>query len=427
MRVFLFFSVIPLAITVFGYLELIPAKKISVNCTMSGSQCFVAQQVKLVHGDSLNFICEEADSIKSVEFFSVNFKSIPAGILTTFRRLEVLVLNSSGISVLESDSLRGGRFLNTLVLSSNKIETIPDIIFDGMINLKTLDLSYNNIREVSPLAFGEVNVIQEDSLDRNEIEESSLIFHKLESLNLQNNNLTMLPTFYLPKLVYLNLAWNAIESLNNTFLSGSTNLREVTLNGNKITHIGNVFNGCNELESLDLTDNDIKSIEDGSLNLPNLKELLLGGNNLNMLDSLNLPNLLHLDLSYNKFTTLNDSFLNLNCSDNIKEIILKGNNIVHIGKVFSGSYELKTLDLTDNNIETIENDSLNLPNLIELNLRGNNLNMLDSLDLSSLLHLDLSHNKFTIINETLLNGLPNIKEITLTGNNVTHIGNIKLQ
>lgn len=72
----------------------------------------------------------------------------------------------------------------------------------------------------------------------------------------------------MPILQELNLATNKLKRLSDTLLIGAPDLKNVFFDENKIVHIGNVFNDCNNLRILSLSKNSI-----GDVNLPILATL----------------------------------------------------------------------------------------------------------------------------------------------------------
>lgn len=413
----------------FAYLELTPGTEVTVNCNVSTfGVCTVRNKVKLLNCDNLKFDVDDVDSISELNLrYQIKLGRIPYGIFATFHQLQILRIAQHRIRFLESGRLQGATKLHTLDLSFNEISTIPDYVLDGMGNLQILHLSKNHIRRISRFSFAGADKLKELYLNVNNIEtveEGSLSLPDLETLDLEDNRIQILGILSMPKLINLNLSSNKIRALNITLLAGLPSLSKISLSLNGLTQIKKVFSGNKQLIELDLSRNDIESIEAGALNLRNLKLLNLGGNKLKRLCSLKLPKLLNLDISMNKFKILNDTFLI--GLPRLRNINLSMNSITNIGNVFSSSNKLKKLDLSANDIESIAEDSLNLPNLINLDLGWNKLKRLnDSFQFTRNLRiLNLERNQLSHI-ENIFSGMDSLIELNLSGNEIVNLKHLE--
>ena len=102
---------------------------------------------------------------------------------------------------------------------------------------------------------------------------------------------------------------------------------------------------------------------------------------------------------------------------------------------FTGSSNLREIDLRNNKLTTLESDLFDgLSNLQDLQLSGNQLNTLPSdifdglftsatpLNHSWLLSIDLSDNQLTALHADLFDDKPRLEELDLSGNQVTSNG-----
>ncbi|XP_025828902.1 protein slit isoform X2 [Agrilus planipennis] len=121
-----------------------------------------------------------------------------------------------------------------------------------------------------------------------------------------------------------------------------------------------------------------------------------------------------------------------NLPNDIEKLDLQGNNItVILESDFERLGKLRVLQLTDNQIHTIERDAFqDVINLERLRLNGNNLRHIpDNLfsAMSNLFRLDLSHNLLTVIGRKTLRGISAVKHLQLDNNHLTCIDDSALR
>lgn len=130
-----------------------------------------------------------------------------------------------------------------------------------------------------------------------------------------------------------------------------------------------------KLIKLDLSWNEIKEIDKSVKLAPNLRQLIMDGNQLDSIDNINFaPNLTHLCLSANKIS-LNDCLKEK--LNNIVELNLSRNKIATL-RPFSRLFTLRNLDVSYNRIAEFSEIQFltDLPNLECLVLSGNPLSSL---------------------------------------------------
>lgn len=173
-----------------------------------------------------------------------------------------LYIFQNGIVTLTQDDFKDNIELESLDLSQNNLAEIPDKTFESLSKLKNLDLSSNHITHISKDSF------------------SGLV--RLERLYLQEN-------------LIQSIHWEAFEGLDM--------LLELKLQKNKFTSLPSL--NFPRLLLLDLSNNEIPSLEPSHLNTPNLETLKLSSLGLTSLHEnlvATLRNLHELDLSMNQFT-----------------------------------------------------------------------------------------------------------------------------
>jgi internalin A len=215
------------------------------------------------------------------------------------------------------------------------------------------------------------------------------------ALNLQNCNQTDLGFLKkLPNLIRLNLSLNQITEL--TVLKKLDKLQQLNLQKNNINNISELKSLAN-LELLNLQDNQITDIKP-LRELKKLKSLNLQANEISEIKYLaELYNLTNLNLS----------------SNNIKDLT-----------VISALRNLNTLNLSSNQIIIGLESLLELSELLELDLRFNQIIKIDALkNLKKLTQLYLSSNK--IIDIETLRELKSLTQLYLSSNQIIDIFPLK--
>uniref|UniRef100_A0A663EBD0 Leucine rich repeat containing 15 n=1 Tax=Aquila chrysaetos chrysaetos TaxID=223781 RepID=A0A663EBD0_AQUCH len=192
-----------------------------------------------------------------------------------FRRmsaLEELVLSCSGTESIENNTFKALSTLKSLELYKNQLKQIPTFLPSGLEILKLADNSINT------LAF------------------SSLC--NLQSLILDGNNMESVSApLKLPRLKYLSMADNKLNSFPTNFFASFQNLQFLGLSGNFLTKVP--LDLPKSLLSLKLEKNQLKTIRLRDMkHLENLSEFFLSENQLTSIDGAQLlPNLTTLDLT----------------------------------------------------------------------------------------------------------------------------------
>ncbi len=212
----------------------------------------------------------------------------------------------------------------------------------------------------------------------------------------------------LPSLKVLDLSGNGLRSLPPTELCSLPELRILRLSGNEFGSLRDVVveesgdddgNCLSKLSNMDLSDNQISSLEGGDLPISatrNLEELSLASNFLGLLSSLPpSPSLRVLDLGDNMIASLPSSF----ASPALTDLSLANNSLSELTpEAFRGLASLQRLDLSSNSLTSAA-------------LRDETLS-----DLESLLSLDLSGNEIDRLAENLFASTSNLEELLLDGN-----------
>lgn len=239
--------------------------------------------------------------------------------------------------------------------------------------------------------------------------------------------------FPLGKLKSMDLSWNRISEIEAYSFSRLKSLEVLVLSNNELAIIGRgTFNGLSCLTHLYLLSNEIKTIEDGALDLPSLWLLDLANNKLKRLSNSvfdGLPKLEILRLHHNDMKHIGHSLYPLT---NVKDISLDENRIKDIDLVaFAQMPSLLNLSLANSGFKfatsEIDDDSREWDSSLA-NLRLGNNRLSDATQLNQLKvfpnleHLDIGENSLVNFDvgddETLKDILPSLKSLTIEANTV---------
>lgn len=231
---------------------------------------------------------------------------------------------------------------------------ISTTAWSDMVDLVKFNAADNELEELKDGVFPDY--VESELADEDERSQ----FGGLEVLDLHRNQLQTLPVGLrrLDRLHSLNLSSNKLTSSALEIIGEIPNLKELIMTDNLIEGtLG--FNHCRfeRLQLLDLHGNDIQSFDtDGFAQLKNLKVFKISGNKLSMLpwEALATLPLTELNVSKNRLCGM----------------------LFPTAPAFP---ELRVLDASQNSLEHISEDDLELPSLRSLVLSGNRLTNLPSL------------------------------------------------
>ncbi|XP_057335576.1 toll-like receptor Tollo [Microplitis mediator] len=298
--------------------------------------------------------------------------------------LESLDLSDNDMSVLPDNSFVALKKLKALMLQDNKIRHVGDHALAGLGQLMKLNISSNRLVALPPELFSDTADLLELVLSNNSL---SVIapglldnLTKLKNLDLSSNELTShwvnRDTFTrLRELLFLDLSFNALTKIDSSVFKGLVSLQILKLEHNNIDIlVDGCFSALQNLQSLTLSHNRITRFEaTHTLGLNSVMQLFLDGNKLRILHRRtfsNLTNLQDISLSGNAFTEIPESIRELKT---LKTLDLGNNKISKVdNESFYGLNELYGLRLVDNKLENISRDTFStLPALQVLNLASN--------------------------------------------------------
>ncbi|XP_076250519.1 uncharacterized protein LOC143190227 [Rhynchophorus ferrugineus] len=289
-----------------------------------------------------------------------------------------------------------GEQINVLSLSFNNLSSTPDLPLNTS-SLKSLDLSNNKLTSLRTLPNVEML-----NLSANHLSEIGAFQNitELKSLDLSRNNLSQLgnDTFTaLTRLLYLNLSHNSLEELHERS-----------------------FNSLVVLQQLDVSWNRLSCVAPGSLQLPSLSRLLLAGN-----PSLGKSREVLVGAG-GKLQSVDASKTGLKqvpaaLTHSIRTLKLADNRIKSVSCGELDTYPLlQLLDLTSNNLVSIEEDALGrLESLTILYLTDNKIENIPRSLPEELSVLHLEFNKIVTVTKDDFEGMQKLEVLLLNDNKIT--------
>ncbi|CAF0842023.1 unnamed protein product [Brachionus calyciflorus] len=355
-------------------------------------------------------------NLTSLNLSSNGLKSIPEQLATEFPKLEFLNLSSNLIKQIDPNLFSKFNALKKLVFKNNQVLTVPEELLSNLKNLESLNLSENKIY-FKPY-------------ERNDVFNSN----KLKKLKLRENWICFLPDDLfqnLKALTHLDISNNQIESISEKNFSKLRCLTHLDLSDNNLYEIPDeFFQSLVNVKILNLSKNQIEKVIIQPGEVPHFKKskiesLSLADNKLKKLEEEffnTFSELKHLDLSVNELETLSENFKSL---DKLEKLILKNNKISDFADK-SFNVNLKKLNLSKNQLTSVSIAKLNyLNNLIWLDLSENKIVKIpdDFIKSDVLTHLNLSKNEITSLKPSIFSKVKYITHLKLNDNKINSLKN----
>lgn len=305
---------------------------------------------------------------------------------------EVLIKANYQYLAMSEKSIQYMKFYDSSILY------IPQKVFQSFVHLKNLDVSYSNVIEIPRNTFDSAG---------------SLVY-----LNVSHNNITEITTSVFvgaKNLVRIDLSFNQIRTLNEHAFKGLGSLEHLIVSNNKVKILHeNLFTDNTFLKIIALDNNAIEKI------VPNLFN--------------KMTELRDIDLTNNRIKEINPkTFVN---SVKVDSIILSGNQLTDFH--LNMTYPIPTLYVDNNQLSSIvinatkylKADNNNISSVIPVStlsterlfLSNNSITDIRNItNLTSLLHLDLSHNHIGNIKVTTFSKLTRLQTLKLRETNITGI------
>ena len=341
-------------------------------------------------------------------------KELEEGTFKDLSILEMLDLSHNEIVMIKNAAFDKIPRLKKMLLNHNHLSTYKGDFFINMptndTDLHTLDISHNELTYLYPESF-----MYHPQLRMVDFSYNKFIFFPtqfingltlLEDLNLSNNFIKTIDDkdyANLPKLKHLDLSNNNIDSVAETAFQNSSQLQSINLSANNIKELkSDTFLGSVRL-ILDLSYNSLSEMPKGIFERPKVMKLQT------------------LDISHNLFTRVPVDVLQsqyffldtLKISNNkIRDIPSDANVLVNIKEI-----DLSFNPLTEESVENV----LNEPKTVRsLNMAGTGMEKVPILETPFLAHLNLSHNKISVLNEDILNK-PSLESLDVSHNDIPNL------
>jgi Leucine-rich repeat (LRR) protein len=273
------------------------------------------------------------------------------------------------------------------------------------IQLRILDLSYNKITTLGPV-LDELTGLTSLKLDNNKIQDLNnvtLDCQNLVELFVHDNLLESVPAFVknCRQMKMLDLANNKIKALEDGTFSGMSSLYGLSLAGNQLANLTNqtFANISQSLNMLNLARNSIESIERAAFqDMKELRALRLDNNNLGDLNGLvsHLTSLNWLNVSSNNLEWFDYAFI----PNSLVWLDVSYNKIGDLGNFYSlENFNLQTLEAGHNLIAKLDPASF----------------------LESLIHVRLDNNLVEEVSPNAFAQLDNLQMADLQSNQIRHL------
>ncbi|CAH1971317.1 unnamed protein product [Acanthoscelides obtectus] len=352
--------------------------------------------------------------------------SLPTQGLHRLHELEELQVSNCKLLNIAPNSFEGLHNVKKLSVNTFNADWSPtksleltSYSLQGLKELQTLDLADNNIRAVPDGSFCSLPNLSTLNLTRNRIRNSERIGFNIpecSSSELQN----------------LDLSHNDLRSLSeNSGFSRLRRLQLLNLQNNNVSEISaEALAGLVSLRILNLDNNKVGTLPQGLFaGTPELKEIHLQNNSLFSLGKglfHRLEQLLVLDLSGNQLTSNHIDAGTFTGLIRLIVLNLSHNALTRIdGKTFKDLFFLQILDLRNNSIGFIEDNAfLPLYNLHTLNLAENRLNTIGVQLFNGLFvlsKLTLNNNLIISIDTRAFQNCSALKELDLSSNALAEV------
>ncbi len=327
----------------------------------------------VLKGDE-KYICDRINTIdfslsKSIKHIDLQGSNIEKAVFSLNPQLRSVYLDDNRM---KSIDLRNCANLKILSCKNNQLHTIDP---RGCFQLENLICSNNQLKDI-PLS----------------------TLKNLKNLECKNNKIENLDITGAKELLSLDCSQNQLKSL----ILKNDKLNSININNNQITFLN--VSECPELRSLSINKNHIYKFSFPKS--PKITNLSFVENQMKFLDFSELPKLTQLDCSKNNFDSLDFTFNNnlqsINCSNNSISLIR-----------FAEDNDIESLIVAKNKLDSFDLSAL--VNLKYFDCSDNSLNNLNLSNLNSLENINLSNNKLTELN---FSGIETLKEVYCYNNSL---------
>ncbi|KAK8759397.1 hypothetical protein V5799_002972 [Amblyomma americanum] len=346
-----------------------------------------------------------------------------------------------------------GIFFKTLTFLNVSLTELP-VKFLKNRTIHELDIFNCPLRDISETAIGSANKVSSIHLKRTmlnslpsglssakgllciiatlnafKVLHGSLLLPELRKLDLRYNGIEEVSETYLmgmPKLEHLLLSQNKIHHLSAVLFEKTRNLREVHIGKNRITQLNGIFDGMHSLQTLFLRGDMIMDIRKlVSSRMPELKYLNLEENSIDVVPvfASSNRNVKVLVLSRNRITNVDPGAFK--ALDRMIRVDLHRNNISYLDEtLFATGSRLETINLAQNMLHSVIGTFKNTRLLRKLNLSSNRITSITDCfsGLRSLMELSLRDNLISHVVDYTFKENTGLLEIDLSRNNIQWVG-----
>uniref|UniRef100_A0A8C1F415 Erbb2 interacting protein n=1 Tax=Cyprinus carpio carpio TaxID=630221 RepID=A0A8C1F415_CYPCA len=349
----------------------------------------------------------EEETVTSLDYSHCSLEQVPKEVFSFEKTLEELYLDANQIEELPKQ-LFNCQLLYRLSLPDNDLTVLPPGIAN-LINLRELDVSKNSIQEFPEIIKNcKVLAIVEASVNPiSKLPEGFTQLLSLTQLYLNDAFLEFLPASFgrsyyvcvcrsmhkLTQLERLDLGSNEFTEVPEV-LEQLTGIRELWMDGNKLTFLPGMIGALKQLRYLDVSKNSLDMVDEQISGCENLQDLLLSNNALTQLPGSigSLKRLTTLKVDDNQLMFLPDTIGGLTTLD---ELDCAFNEIEALPSTTGQCVNLRTFAADHNLLTQMPPEMGSLKNVTVLFLHSNKLESLpeEMGDMQKLKVINLSDNK----------------------------------
>ncbi|XP_031621614.1 protein artichoke-like [Contarinia nasturtii] len=335
--------------------------------TSFGLDCFVSDF------GNYNESTKDCSDVHRLTFINISapWSRIPAKLIEQTQRIQGIIVDGQSLKSIDNKGFCEWKYLTSFSADANQIKTLPSRMLGDCHNLQMLSLSNNSVNDIFEDTFYGLSLLVELDLSNNQIVSlPDVVFHPLISLRV------------------LLLTNNKIGVIDKDHFTHNSVLNVLELNYNQINFIEqSAFWKLERLQTLELSFNpELKVIDLTSMD--RLHDVYI--NNCN-LSNLHIPNMLEeINANSNKITRLS-----IDSNSLLSGLYLKNNSFQDISELTQAT-KLRTLDISNNNITTIDFSYLMGTQIRELFVLDNpiqnfNVNSLTSINTIKLIEISLNN------------------------------------
>ncbi|KZC06349.1 PREDICTED: leucine-rich repeat-containing protein 15-like [Dufourea novaeangliae] len=398
---------------------------------VSEKDCYNNSLTLHVASSSIDRGFVESQTVKCLNIEHGQITYVTQGAFDEVPNLTYLSLEGNRITPRDLFSFGGLKSIRTLILS-NQVNQYDgkELVIQGVYpQLRYLDLRNNSINSVRSLADNPFPVLKHLDLSMNRIvyfDFANLLPSTLSHLYLNRNSISRFSGQKFSNLMVLSLDGNNIDSIGDVYyglnLTGARNLKSLSVGSNRIAALSKqAFKDNVNLQYLNLSSNSLSSLHSDTLESlqMSLQVLVLDGNSFDDIPISTIMNLTTLSMNCNgmKHLTVNP-LLNM---PYLKKLYLGGNTITDINSfAFRFQTRLEELYLNDNNLTYLQDQWADyMSSLRLLDLSGNRFELLDSLlksPVAPIREIYFDRNPLKYINAAAFKAIPENATIHLQEN-----------